>query len=244
MLLSLKIDELITSLYSRIFLSIDFYAPKLLWALIILVIGTLIAVAIYKATMYLYIKFKIGELIDKMELDFGVDELYIEGEETNHKARRREKRKLLTQRMRVDKLIAKSFAYYIFLVFFRFSVVVIGITEVEKFLADLIGYLPSLFIAVCIGFFGMRFSDTVYDVLYHTLELTRQKTSKIIAMGAKVIVLFFTIMLVLNYIKIVDEFIIRTILIGFVSMLSIACGLAFWLGGKDVAKEILESFRQ
>jgi hypothetical protein len=51
-------------------------------------------------------------------------------------------------------------------------------------------------------------------------------------------------MLVLNYIKIVDGFIIRTILIGFVSMFSIACGLAFGLGGKDVAKEILESFRQ
>jgi hypothetical protein len=84
--------------------------------------------------------------------------------------------------MRVDTLIAKSFSYYIFLVFFRLSIVVIGITEVEQFLADLIGYLPSLFIAVCIGFFGMRFSDTVYDVLFHTLELTRQKTSKIIAM--------------------------------------------------------------
>lgn len=235
-------DIFVASIYTKIYGGIDFYAPKLLGALFILGIGLIMAIAIYKATMYLYVKFKIGDLIDKIELDFWVDDLYPE-DSPSPKIKRKEKRKLLTQRMRVDKLIAKSFSYYIFLVFFRLSIVVIGITEVEKFLGDLIGYLPSLFIAVCIGFFGLRFSDTVYDVLYNTLELTRQKTSKIIAMWGKVIILFFTIMLVLNYIRIVDEFIIRTILIGFVGMFSIACGLAFGLWGKDVAKEILESFR-
>jgi len=51
-------------------------------------------------------------------------------------------------------------------------------------------------------------------------------------------------MLVLNYIQIVDQFIINTILIGFISMLTLAGGLAFGLGGKDIAKEILESFRK
>jgi len=73
-----------------------------------------------------------------------------------------------------------------------------------------------------IGFFGIRFANFMYDVVYNTLELTKQKTSSIIAMGAKIIVLFFTIMLVLNYTQIVDIFIINTILIGFISMLTLA----------------------
>jgi hypothetical protein len=51
-------------------------------------------------------------------------------------------------------------------------------------------------------------------------------------------------MLVLNYTKVVDEFIINTILVGFISMTTIAWGLAFGLGGKDIAREILESFRK
>jgi hypothetical protein len=46
---------------------------------------------------------------------------------------------------------------------------------------ELLAYLPSLFIAVIIGFFGYRFSNLVHDITFHTLKLTKQKTAKIIA---------------------------------------------------------------
>jgi RimJ/RimL family protein N-acetyltransferase len=55
--------------------------------------------------------------------------------------------------------------------------------------------------------------------------------------------LFFTLMVVLNKIGI-DSTIINTVLIWFISMLTIAWWLAFGLWGKDIAKEILESFRK
>ena len=63
-------------------------------------------------------------------------------------------------------------------------------------------------------------------------------------MGAKIIIVFFTFMIMLNYIKIVDETIINALFIGFITTLTIAFGLAFGLGGKDIAKEILEGFRK
>jgi len=40
----------------------------------------------------------------------------------------------LSQRIKIDNIVAKASAYYIFLVFFRLAIVVIGITEVEIFL--------------------------------------------------------------------------------------------------------------
>gem|GEM_PF-1318656 len=46
-------------------------------------------------------------------------------------------------------------------------------------------------------------------------------------MLAKIIILFFTIMLVLHYIKIVDQLIISTFIIGFVSSISLGCAIAF-----------------
>jgi cellulose synthase/poly-beta-1,6-N-acetylglucosamine synthase-like glycosyltransferase len=95
-----------------------------------------------------------------------------------------------------------------------------------------------------IWFFGIRFANFIYDVIYHTLALTKAKTSKIIAYSGKIIILFFTLMLFLDYTKIVSDFIINTILIGFVSMLSLAWWLAFGLWGKEIAQEILESFRK
>jgi hypothetical protein len=134
-------------------------------------------------------------------------------------------------------------AYYLFLIFFRWAVVFIWIREVENFLGELIAYLPNLFIALVVGFFGMRFAEFVYDVVYHALNLTRQKTAKIIATGAKIIILFFTMMIVLSKIW-VATIITNTILIWFISMLALAWWLAFWLWGKDIAEEILESFKK
>lgn len=240
---SISFRHFIGNIYMEIFSKVEFYAPKVVGALLILMIGIFVSILIFRFTIYIYWRFKIGRLIDKLEIDLWVEE-HDWDQTVNINEKRKLHRKKLTERIQIDRLLAKSFSYYIFLVFFRFSIIVIGITEVEQFLGDIIAYLPNLFIGVLIGFFGIRFSDTVYDVTYHALELTRQKSGKVIAMGAKIVILFFTLMLVLNYIKIVDQFIINTFIIGFVTTISVWIGLAFWLGWKDVAREILESFKK
>lgn len=223
----------------EIFQKVMDFLPKILWAIAILVVWVIVSYLIYKLIMFLFRKFHIKQLIDKLELDF-----FEEQWETGEKWPHAEKQKKFTDKIRVDRVVAKATGYYIFLVFFRLAIVFIGIKEVEKFLGDLIAYLPSLFVGIVIGFFGIRFANFMYDVVYNTLELTKQKTSMIIAMGAKIIVLFFTLMLVLNYTQLVDEFIINTIFVGFIAMLALSGSLAFGLGGKEVAKEILESFRK
>jgi small-conductance mechanosensitive channel len=77
------------------------------------------------------------------------------------------------------------------------------------------------------------------------MNITKQKTiSKVLAMWAKIIILFFTLIVVLNYTKLVDQVIINTILTWFIAMLTLAGGLAFGLWWKDIAKEILEGFKK
>nr|MDD3720832.1 hypothetical protein [Candidatus Gracilibacteria bacterium] len=240
-------QALIDSIYAKIMLNIDLYGPKLVGAITILLFGIIISIVVYESVMYIFRKFKILDLIDRLEakMDLNLGENNEENNENKKKITPKKlQRKKLTEKINVDRITSKAFAYYVFIVFFRLSIVVIGITEVEQFLSDVLNYLPNLFIAVLIGFFGVRFSNTVYDIVYYTLELTKHQTSKIIAMGSKIIILFFTIMIVLNYIKLVDEFIINTIFVGFISTITIGAGIAFGLGGKEVAKEILESFRK
>lgn len=237
-------QNLINVIYLNLISSLEYYGPKVFWALIILVVWAIISRWFYILLIYLFRRFNIIKYIDKWE-----DILVNKHSETSNIDKKDEKiqenkKTRLSTRMSIDKIISKSIAYYIFIIFFRFAISYIWITEVEEFLKDLIEYLPSLFIWILIWFFGIRFANFIYDIVYHALNLTRQKTSRIIAMWAKIIILFFTFMLVLDYIKIVDGFIINTILIWFVAMLSLAWGLAFWLGGKDVAKEIIESFRK
>lgn len=231
---------------STILEKLELLWPKVIAAILIIFVWWVIAYGIYRFTIYIFWKFNILEFIDRLWLGFEeqttqiVDKNLDDNSEKSDKNKKEEPKK----KIRYDRITAKAFSYYVFLLFFRWAVVVIGITEIEKFMQDLIAYLPSLFIWILIWFFGLRFANSVHDIIYQALELTKDKTSKIIATWAKIIIMFFTLMIMLNYIKIVDQFIINALFLGFITTLTIALGLAFGIGGKDIAKQILESFRK
>ncbi|MCH2188625.1 hypothetical protein MK079_02245 [Candidatus Gracilibacteria bacterium] len=230
---SLLAHPVVQNIIQSFLSNLEFYTPKILMAIAILGFGSLVAIGVYRLVRYGFKKLKIDEFIARLETD------------TKEEKKSSKKHILkISKKIPLDEVVAKAMAYYIFLVFFRFSIVAIGIDEVEAFLQDLIAYIPNLFIAIVIGFFGVRFANFIYDITYHALKLGKQHTAKIIASGAKIIILFFTLMIVLDYTKLVDDFIINTIFVGFITTLTLASGLAFGLGGRDIAKEILESFRK
>ena len=211
-------------------------------ALLIIIIWFIIARIVYKYIIKFFKKYNLKEKIDKLE-DF------LEKDEEIKKWVENEKnQKKLTERIKIDIVVAKSFSYYIFLFFFKQSLLVVWITWVADSLETLLNYLPSLFVWVIIWFFGIRFANFIYDVTYHTLSIaessSKTKTSKIIATGSKWLILFLTFTLVLNFTKIIDEQILNIILIGFISMISLAWWLAFGLWWKDMAKDILNKFNK
>jgi len=226
----------INKIYISVIESIEIYSPKIIGAILILWIWTIIAVWIHRGVIYIFKRFEIIDLINKLNLN-------LPNQKTTRVSKSTILRKKIRDKIKIDEVVAKCFSYYIFLAFFRISITIIWIREIEKFLSELLEYLPSLFIWVIIWFFGIRFANFIYDVVYHALNLTKQKTAKIIASWAKTIILFFTLMVVLSKIWI-DIEITNTILIWFISMLAIAWWLAFWLWWKDIAHEVLESFRK
>lgn len=224
-------ENLINWTYHNISWAIEKYAYVFLISALNLLIWFLIAFIVYKIIMYLFKKFKIVAIIDRITMI------------SIYKDQKKEvKVKKISDNIKIDVITAKSMSYYIFLLFFRYSIVIIWITDVEVFLDKLINYLPSLFIWVIVWFFGIRFANFVYDLIYYPLDLSNQKNAEIIAMWWKIIILFFTMMVVLSQIWIWTD-ITNIILIWFVWMLSLAWWLAFWLWWKDIARDILESFK-
>lgn len=224
-------ENLINWTYHNISWAIEKYAYVFLISALNLLIWFLIAFIVYKIIMYLFKKFKIVAIIDRITMI------------SIYKDQKKEVEvKKISDNIKIDVITAKSMSYYIFLLFFRYSIVIIWITDVEVFLDKLINYLPSLFIWVIVWFFGIRFANFIYDLIYYPLDLSNQKNAEIIAMWWKIIILFFTMMVVLSQIWIWTD-ITNIILIWFVWMLSLAWWLAFWLWWKDIARDILESFK-
>lgn len=240
--------EVFQRLSNEIISALELYGVKWMKALMILFIGVIISYWIYRVTLYIFWKFWIVDVINKLWdwFEENTTKIVDKTPNDNEASLEIEKEKKLERpkKVRYDKITAKAFSYYVFLLFFRWAIIVIGITEVEKFMQDLLAYLPNLFVGIVIWFFGVRFANSVHDIIYQALELTKDKTSKIIATWAKVIIMFFTLMIMLNYIQIVDEFIINALFLGFITTLTISLGLAFGIWWKDIAQEILESFRK
>jgi len=227
--------------------------PSIIAAIIIIFVWTIISYGIYRFSMYVFKKFNIVQLIDRLWEGFeeNTTKIVDNDEEDDAKKKTNSKskntkivEKRINKPVPYDRIFSKATSYYIFLLFFRWAIVILWVTEVETFMNDLIWYLPSLFVGIMIGFFGLRFANSVYDIIYQALELTRDKTSMVIAMGAKIIIMFFTLMIMLHYIKIVDQFIINTLFLGFITTLTLGISLAFGLWGREVAREILESFKK
>ena len=184
--------------------------------------GALLGYLLRLASLFLMRKLGISKLLDRF---FEVD--------INHR------------RYDVDRIVAKALSWFVFTLFIREAVKTLGFTEVESFLTDLIGYLPSLFLAVMIGFFGVRFSNTVYDMVYAGFKFYEdEQTAKVLAILGKGVVMAFTLMIMLNYVKIVDAFIIRAIFVGFVAALALTFGLAFGLGGRDFARDLISRLKK
>ena len=224
-------ENLINWTYHNISWAIEKYAYVFLISALNLLIWFLIAFIVYKIIMYLFKKFKIVAIIDRITMI------------SIYKDQKKEVEvKKISDNIKIDVITAKSMSYYIFLLFFIYSIVIIWITDFEVFLDKLINYLTSLFIWVIVWFFGIRFANFVYDLIYYPLDLSNQKNAEIIAMWWKIIILFFTMMVVLSQIWIWTD-ITNIILIWFVWMLSLAWWLAFWLWWKDIARDILESFK-
>lgn len=238
-----NIEESFNVIYENLISKAEILGPKIIGAGIIIIVGVISARLLYLTLMFLFKKFKLNQFVDKLKIDFDQGSLPKQEEEKKEESISLIKSRF-TDKIKVDDVVAKAISYYIVIVFFRLAIRYIWITDIEDFLGDVINYLPNLFIGIVIWFFGIRFANFIYDVVYHTLNLTKEKTAKIIAEWARIIILFFTLMVFLEYTKIVSMFIINTLLIWFVSMLAVAWWLAFWLGGKDIAKEIIETFKK
>lgn len=245
------IENFIFELISKTDLFIEEYWIKIFFALLIIIFWLIISILVYNFILFLFKKFKIVELLEKFEIDiYEEHERNIHEDDEEEKAiaktrfQKKHKAIIFKKKIKVNNIAAKAWAYYVFLLFFRWSMVHLWISEIEQFLKDVIEYLPSLFVWIMIWYFWIRFAGFIYDVVYHGLNLAKEKTASIIASASKIIILFFTLMLVLDYTKIVDKTIIDTIFIWFISMLTISWWLAFGLWWKDIAQEILESFRK
>jgi hypothetical protein len=139
-------------------------------------------------------------------------------------------------------VIAQGLKAYLIFIFFIEATKIARMTEVAGFLAQVRGYIPDLIIALFIILVGLQIGNTLSIIVETSLSITRSNTARALGIATKSVVVTFAILAALSQLKIA-EILIQILFIGFVSMLALAGGLAFGLGGKDVVKELLVAIK-
>lgn len=118
-----------------------------------------------------------------------------------------------------------------------------GLSRATTVLNEILLYIPNVVVAVVIGFVGLVAANLVSNLVRSSVKTLGATSANTLAMLGKAAIVFFTALVVLNQLGVAQQ-LIQILFTGIVGMLALAGGLAFGLGGRDQAKDVLDDLRR
>jgi len=199
------------------------FTPKLIGALIVFIIGWFIAIAIGKVVAGILRKLNFNRFFEKGNV----------------------KEALEKAEFKVDAsgFIGAIFKWVFVIVFLLVAVEILGLTQFGIFLTSVLGYLPNVIVAVLIFVVAVIIADILEKLVRAAVEGVKVGYGNLVGIIVRWSIWIFSIFAILYQLGIAPG-LIQTLLSGIVGLIVIAGGIAFGLGGKDVAAEILQELRR
>lgn len=197
--------------------------PRLLTAIVLFIIGWVIAVSLGRL---------VAQIIRALKVDTALESLGA--------------KELLSRagfKLNSGGLIGNLVKWFFIIVFLMAAADVLGLQEVTAFLRDIVLlYLPNVIVAAFILITAALLADVVQRVVRGSAHAAGVTAAGFLGGVARWSIWVFAILAALYQLGIAGPF-VQTLFTGFIAMVSIAGGLAFGLGGKDAAGKFLEKLR-
>ncbi len=193
--------------------------PDIVGAIIVFVLGWIIASALGKGAQKLIERLKIDELADRL----GVTDLF----------------RQVNLQLRISVIIGWVIKWFLIIAFLTAAADTLGWTEVTEFLKSVALYIPNVIVAVIILTIGLLAAKFVEGVIIKGVTTTQLPETQVrtLATAGKVAIIVFAVLAALTQLGIAKE-LIQILFTGLVAALA----LAFGLGGKEKAAQFLEQF--
>lgn len=199
--------------------SIVMALPNFFVGLIILLIGLIVSNLVKKLLMTLFAFFRFDAFFQRAKLlEKGEIKLW-------------------------EEILGEVIRWAIILLFLVPALETWGFTRATAVIDQFVLYLPNIIVAIVIGFIGLVGANLLADVVKRSFTSQGRSATNVAAAVARTSVLFFTILVVLNQLGVAQD-LIRILFTGIVGMLALAGGLAFGLGGRDIAHDLLQELRK
>lgn len=195
------------------------YLPNLFSGIVIIIVGLVIAGILKRILLSLFSFIRLDMLLHRMRL-INKNEVKV-----------------------WEDVLAEVLRWGVIILFLIPALEVWGLSRATIVLNQFLLYLPNVIVAVVIGFVGLIASNLGADLIRHSFRTIGSNSANTLAMFAKWMIMFFTILVVLNQLGVAQD-LIRILFTGIVVMLALAGGLAFGLGGQEIAKELLTEMKK
>ena len=194
--------------------------PGVVGALIVLIVGYLIAWLIAVAILKIFQRVKLDKwLVDKT----GIGKV--------------------AGKVHLSEFLALIFKWYIFILFLPPAADLLRLTRLAAFLNAVATWIPNVIVAVLIAFSGFIGANYIAA----KIVATGTKGGRVIADLVKVVIIITVLLIALEQVSIQVDLLANSLLIvvgGVVFAIALGLGLAFGLGGKDEAKRLVGEIKK
>ncbi len=120
---------------------------------------------------------------------------------------------------------------------------VLELTQVGVFLGSILNYVPNIIVAAIILIAGVIVADFISKVVTSSISAAGLKSAPFVSKITKWAIFIFAFIAALDQLQVAQTF-INTLYIGIIAMISVAGGLAFGLGGKEHASELIAKLKR
>lgn len=215
--------EIFTLSFQNLWLGFVSFAPSLILAIIIFIIGWIVGTTLSRW---------IQKLVNMLRVDQALASTGV------HEAFNRAGLSLS-----LGRIVGELVRWFIIIVFLMTSLEILNLAQVNDFLRNVVlGYLPQVIIAAFILVFAAVIADFVSKVVVGSARAARVPSVSFLGAVARYAIWVFAIIFALAELGVAREF-MQILFSGIIAMLAIAGGLAFGLGGKDAASRTIEKLR-
>ncbi len=196
------------------------FLPDLIGAVLLFAIGWLLAALVEKLIEGIFKSFKVDSALKAAGLEDVV-------ERSGHK-------------LNSGRFVGSLVKWFVIVVFLVASFDILGLTQVNNFLKEVVlSYLPNVIVAVLVLMVSVVIADAVKKIVTASARAAHVKSAALLGTIAKWSIWIFAVLTALIHLGIAPS-LIMTLFTGVVVAVALATGLAFGLGGKEVAGRMLE----
>lgn len=213
-------DAIVASL-QQVFSSVAAFVPLLIGAVVVFIIGWIIAVALGKVVEQIVKALRVDSLLQKLEFEKALERA--------------------GWRLNSGAFVGGLVKWFLIVAFLLAAANILGLQDVSNFLRDVLLYIPNVVVAALILIIAALVANVAENVVRGSVEAAGYKGA-LVGVVTRYSIWVFAFVAALIQLGIAVS-LVQTVVTGLVGAVALALGLSFGLGGKDAAAEFIAKIR-